>query len=452
LPDNGPGATFSKEEIMKIIRTNDAEFERYFKQIRERGRVFDPELWTSVGRIVEDVALRGDEALFDYTAKWDGHVVTAATIEASPEERKEAAAQVDPEDLAILRLAAGRIQRFHERQRQEEWSVTDEAGVELGQSILPLSRVGIYAPGGLACYPSTILMTAIPARIAGVGEIILVTPSRDGQLHPLIAAAAELGGVIRIFKIGGAQAIAALAFGTASVPRVDKIVGPGNAYVAAAKKMVFGRVAIDMIAGPSEVLIIADGTGDAAFAAADLLAQAEHDEMASAVLLTPDEAFAEDVVAEVTRQLGNLSRKGIASRSLAAFGAAVVTRDLGEAVALANRFAPEHLELMVQNPRQLLPEIRNAGAVFLGIYTPEALGDYMAGPNHVLPTGGTARFASPLGVYDFIKRTSLLSFSQEALLRYGKQTARFAEMEGLDGHGKSVRLRLLSPVIPPSGR
>ena len=228
------------------------------------------------------MARRGDEALFDYTARWDGHAVTAATVEASAEERRDAAAQVVPEDLEILRLAAGRIERFHERQRQEGWSVADEEGVELGQRILPLARVGIYAPGGLACYPSTVLMTAIPARIAGVGEIILVTPSRDGRLHPLIAAAAELGGVNRIFKIGGAQAIAALAFGTASIPAVDKIVGPGNAYVAAAKKMVFGRVAIDMIAGPSEVLIIADGTGEAAFAAADLLAQAEHDETASA--------------------------------------------------------------------------------------------------------------------------------------------------------------------------
>ncbi len=427
---------------MKTIRTSDAEFESCFNQIRERGRVFDPELWASVGRIVEDVALRGDEALFAYTAKWDGHAITAATVEASVEERKEAAARMDPEDLEILRLAARRIERFHQRQRQEGWSVKDEEGIELGQSLLPLSRVGIYAPGGLACYPSTVLMTAIPARIAGVGEIILVTPSRDGQLHPLIAAAAELGGVTRIFKVGGAQAIAALAFGTASVPRVDKIVGPGNAYVAAAKKMVFGRVAIDMIAGPSEVLIIADGTGDAAFAAADMLAQAEHDETASAVLLTPDAAFAEAVASEVARQLEGLTRKGIASRSLAAFGAAVVTRDLAEAVALANRFAPEHLELMVQNPRQLLAEIRNAGAVFLGMYTPEALGDYMAGPNHVLPTGGTARFASPLGVYDFVKRTSILSFTREALLRYGAQTARFTDLEGLDGHGKSVRLRM----------
>jgi histidinol dehydrogenase len=427
---------------MKIIRTDSAEFEGHFRRIRERGRVFDPELWAAVGRIVEDVGRRGDEALFDYTARWDGHAVTAATVEASAVERKAATAQVLPEDLEILRLAAGRIERFHEHQRCEGWSVADEEGVELGQRILPLAHVGIYAPGGLACYPSTVLMTAIPARIAGVGEIILVTPSRDGRLHPLIAAAAEMGGVNRIFKIGGAQAIAALAFGTASIPRVDKIVGPGNAYVAAAKKMVFGQVGIDMIAGPSEVLIIADGTGDAAYAAADLLAQAEHDEMAGAVILTPDEAFARAVAEEVDRQLADLPRKEIASRSLDAFGAAVVTRDLAEAVALANRFAPEHLELMVQNPPELLAEIRSAGAIFLGMHTPEALGDYMAGPNHVLPTGGTARFASPLGVYDFIKRTSILSFSREALERYGRPNARFAELEGLDGHGNSVRLRL----------
>jgi histidinol dehydrogenase len=427
---------------MKIIRTDDAEFEGEFRRIRERGKAFDPELWTAVGRIVDDVAGRGDEALFEYTARWDGHSVTAATVEALTEEIREAAAQVAPDDLAVLRLAAQRIERFHERQRQEGWSVADEAGVTLGQTVLPLARVGLYAPGGLASYPSTVLMTAIPARIAGVGEIILVSPTKDGRLSPLIAAAAVLGGVTRIFKIGGAQAIAALAFGTVSVPQVDKIVGPGNAFVATAKKMVFGRVAIDMIAGPSEVLVIADGTGEAAFAAADLLAQAEHDELASAVLLTPDEAYAQSVAAEVERQLGAFARKEIASRSLAAYGAAVVTRDLAEAVALANRFAPEHLELMVQNPRELLPGIRNAGAIFLGMYTPEALGDYMAGPNHVLPTGGTARFASPLGVYDFIKRTSVLEFSREALERYGKQTGRFAALEGLEGHGRSVLQRM----------
>ncbi|MEI7672308.1 MAG: histidinol dehydrogenase [Deltaproteobacteria bacterium] len=427
---------------MKIIRTDSEEFEIHFRRIRERGRVFDPELWAAVGRIVDEVGRRGDEALFEYTARWDGHVLTAATVETSVAERTAAVKQVPPKDLEILRLAAGRISHFHKYQRQEGWSTAEEEGVELGQRVLPLERVAIYAPGGTACYPSTVLMTSIPARIAGVSEICLVTPSRDGRLHPLIAAAAELGGVNRIFKIGGAQAIAALAFGTASIPQVDKIVGPGNVYVAAAKKMVFGQVGIDMIAGPSEVLIIADGTGDAAHAAADLLAQAEHDEMAGAVLLTPDEIFAGAVAAEVDRQLETFKRKEIALRAFADFGALVVTRDLAEAIVLANRFAPEHLELMVQNPGDLLSQIRNAGAIFMGMHTPEALGDYTAGPNHVLPTGGTARFASPLGVYDFVKRTSVLSFSREALKRYGNATAHFAEMEGLEGHGRSVRLRL----------
>ena len=427
---------------MEIIRTDSTEFEGRFRMIRERGRLFDPGLWAEVGRIVEEVDRRRDEALFEYTARWDGHAVTAETVEASAEERKAAAAKIPPEDREVLRLAGERIERFHKHQRREGWMVSDEEGVELGQRILPLERVGIYAPGGLASYPSTVLMTAIPARIAGVREIILVTPSRDGRLQPMIAAAAEIGGVNRIFKIGGAQAIAALAFGTESVPRVDKIVGPGNAYVAAAKKMVFGRVAIDMIAGPSEILIIADGTGDAAFAAADLLAQAEHDEMAGAVLLTPDESFAKTVAEEIENLLADLPRREIAARALEAFGGLVVTRNLAEAVALANRFAPEHLELMVQNPRELLPELRNAGAIFLGSHTPEALGDYVAGPSHVLPTGGTARFSSPLGVDDFVKRTSVLSFSQKGLERYAKTAVRLAEMECLEGHGRSVRLRL----------
>lgn len=430
---------------MNIIRTDSEAFEGRFREIRERGRAFDPSLWAEVAQIVDAVGRRGDEALFDYTARWDGHAVTAATVEASAQERAAAAAQLAPEDREMLRLAAGRIARYHERQCQEGWSIADEAGIELGQRILPLERVGIYAPGGLASYPSTVLMTAIPARIAGVGEIILVTPSRDGRIRPLIAAAAELAGVHRIFKIGGAQAVAALAFGTESIPRVDKIVGPGNAYVAAAKQMVFGRVAIDMIAGPSEILVIADGSGDAACAAADMLAQAEHDDTASAVLLTPDAAYAETVAEQVKQQLEKLARREIARRSLEAFGAVVVTRDIEEAVALANRFAPEHLELMVRHPGALLPGIHSAGAVFLGMNTPEALGDYVAGPSHVLPTGGTARFSSPLGVYDFIKRTSILSFSREALGRYGSETIRFAELEGLGGHGESVRCRLAAP-------
>ncbi|MCK9362939.1 MAG: histidinol dehydrogenase [Syntrophales bacterium] len=427
---------------MRIIQADSGEFEEYFKQLTGRGQVFDAQLWNTVGAIVEAVRVRGDEALFEYTARWDGFAVAAATVEVSPEEWQAAAKQAAPEEIEIMNLSADRIARFHEHQRQESWFINDEEGVELGQLVRPLERVGIYAPGGRACYPSTVLMTAIPARIAGVAEIILTTPCRDGVLPPLIAAAAKLAGVTRIFKIGGAQAVAALAFGTESVPRVDKIVGPGNRYVAAAKKMVFGQVAIDMIAGPSEVLVIADKTGNAAYVAADMLAQAEHDEMAGAVLMTPHAAFAREAAAELSRQMAHLERKEIAARALQNYGAAIITRDLDEAIMLANRFAPEHLELMVENPRAYLPRLCNAGAVFLGTSTPEALGDYMAGPNHVLPTGGTARFASPLGVYDFFKRTSVLSFSQTALARYGEPTARFADLEGLYGHGRSVRLRL----------
>jgi len=430
--------------MLKVIRAESREFGIFFKQLRERGQVFDAELTKMVADVVEDVRRRGDEALFAYTARWDNHPVNAATVEVSPEEWREAAGRVDAETIALIRLAAARIGKFHERQRMESWSVSDEDGVELGQMVIPLERVGIYAPGGLASYPSTVLMTAIPARIAGVREIILTTPCPGGALAPLIAAAAEIAGVTRIFRIGGAQAVAALAYGTESVPRVDKIVGPGNKYVAAAKKMVFGQAAIDMIAGPSEVLVIADKTGHAAWAAADMLAQAEHDENAGAVLMTPDEVFADDVADEVERQLNNLERRAIASRSLERYGAAIITRDLDEAIELANQFAPEHLELMVDNPQAYLPRIRNAGAVFMGRSTPEALGDYMAGPNHVLPTGGTARFASPLGVYDFYKRTSVLAFSGEALTRYAEPTARFADLEGLFGHARSVRLRLKS--------
>lgn len=427
---------------MNIIRTRDKAFEETFRRIRQRGKLFDDNLWTVVRGIVDDVAARGDKALFEYTKKFDGVVLDAASVEVSPREREDAVARVGREDFEILELAAGRIESFHRKQVSESWSFSEEEGIELGQRITPLERIGIYAPGGLAAYPSTVLMAAIPARIAGVGEIILVSPDREGGVKPLIAAAAKLSGVARIFKIGGAQAIAALAFGTESVPRVDKIVGPGNAYVAAAKKMVYGQVAIDMIAGPSEVVVIADGKADAVSVAADLLAQAEHDVMASAVLLTPEETLARRVGSEVERQLERLPKKSIAARSLEDFGAAFITADMDEAVAIANRFAPEHLELMVENPRELLEHIRHAGAVFLGYSTPEAIGDYIAGPNHILPTGGTARFSSPLGVYDFVRRTSILNFSPDSLRKYGRQGERFARMEGLDGHGESIAVRL----------
>ena len=427
---------------MKIIHTEDPAFAETFLRIRQRGKVFDEENWGIVQGIVADVVKNGDEALFRYTEKFDGMSLNSQTVEATQEEIEAALSSVSPEDWRVLKLAAERIERFHRQQAVPSWLAAEEAGIELGQRVLPLERVGIYAPGGRAVYPSTVLMAAIPARIAGVSEIVLVTPSKSRSLHPLIVAAARLGGVNRIFKIGGAQAVAALAYGTASVPAVDKIVGPGNAYVAAAKKLVFGQVAIDMIAGPSEVLIVADETAVAVHVAADLLAQAEHDVMASAVLLTPVAALARQVAAAVEDQLPQLSRREVARQSLAEFGILIVTKDLEEACLIADRFAPEHLELMVADPAAALKKVKNAGAAFLGGTTPETLGDYMAGPNHILPTGGTARFSSPRGVYDFVKRTSILNFSPESLQKYGREAAYFAELEGFDAHARSVTLRL----------
>jgi histidinol dehydrogenase len=426
---------------MKIIKANAAEFEDFFRDLRLRGGAHSPELLSSVARIVSDVASRGDKALFKYTAKFDGYKLTSAIVEVTAAEKKTALSRVEPEDLKVIKLAARRIEDYHRHQVAQSFMVKKESGMEMGQRILPLKRVGIYAPGGKASYPSTILMAAIPARIAGVEEIILVSPARDGLLNPLIAAAAEVSGVQRIFKVGGAQAIAALAYGTKTIPQVDKIVGPGNAYVAAAKKLVFGQVDIDMIAGPSEVVVIADSTANASFAAADMLAQLEHDEMAAAILLTTSEKLANDVSREIHQQINTLSRKTIIEKSLAQYGAIIIAESIDEAVNIANLFAPEHLELMVKNPAKILGKVRNAGSVFLGSFTPEALGDYLAGTNHILPTAGTARFSSPLGVYDFYKRMSVLSFSREAFKKLSKQTAHFAQREGLDAHANSVLVR-----------
>ncbi|MEI6608127.1 MAG: histidinol dehydrogenase [Deltaproteobacteria bacterium] len=426
---------------MKIIRADDAGFAEFFHKLRLRGGGFSAELLATVADIISEVATKGDEALFDYTAKFDGHQLVATTVEVTDKEREESLALVAPVDLEVIKLAARRIEDYHRHQITQGYMVSSEAGVELGQIVLPLQRVGIYAPGGKAFYPSTLLMAAIPARIAGVEEIIVVSPSKDGRLNPLIAAAAEVCGVRRIFKIGGAQAIAALAYGTKSIPRVDKIVGPGNAYVAAAKKLVFGQVAIDMIAGPSEVVIIADKTANASFVAADMLAQAEHDEMAAAVLLTPLAEMARDVSMQIDRQLKTLPRKKIMEESLGNYGAIIITEDIAQAVELANQFAPEHLELMMENPSEILKQVRRAGSVFLGSFTPEALGDYIAGANHILPTQGTARFSSPLGVYDFYKRMSVLSFSEEAFGKLSQQTAHFAKIEGLEAHANSVIVR-----------
>lgn len=426
---------------MKIIRADATEFRDFFQELRRRGGAFTPDLLANVAQIIHDVSVRGDEALFHYTKKFDGHDLTAATLEVTDAERKEALAKVKTQDRDVIRFAAQRIEKYHRHQIASGYSIVDEDGVELGQRILPLQRAGIYAPGGKAFYPSTLLMAAIPARIAGVQEIILASPVKDGQLNPLIAAAADVAQVNRIFKIGGAQAIAALAYGTQTIPRVDKIVGPGNAYVAAAKKLVFGQVAIDMIAGPSEVVIIADQTANPSYAAADMLAQAEHDEMAAAVLFTPYPDLACRVAGEIEKQLQKLPKKGIIEKSLIQYGAIIITSGIGQAVELTNLFAPEHLELMVENPKDILEQIHNAGSVFLGSHTPEALGDYIAGSNHILPTEGTARFSSPLGVYDFYKRMSVLSFTQAAFEKLSGQTRHFAQMEGLDAHANSVHVR-----------
>ena len=426
---------------MKVIKSSAKGFEKFFKELRKRGGSCSPQFLSSVAKIVSDVAIAGDKALFKYTSKFDGYKLNAATVEVKSTEKKKALSLVKPEDLKVMKLAARRIEKYHRHQVAHGFMVKKESGVQLGQRILPLRRVGIYAPGGKASYPSTILMAAIPARIAGVKEIILASPAKDGKLNPLVAAAAEISGIKSIFKIGGAQAVAALAYGTKTIPQVDKIVGPGNAYVAAAKKLVFGQVDIDMIAGPSEVVVIADSTAKAPLAAADMLAQIEHDEMAAAVLLTPSEKLAGEVLKEINRQIKTSSRKRIIEKSLNKYCAIIITRSIDDAVDIANIFAPEHLELMVKNPNKILDKIRNAGSVFLGSFTPEALGDYLAGTNHILPTGGTARFSSPLGVYDFYKRMSVLSFSRQAFDKLSAQTASFARMEGLDAHANSVLVR-----------
>ena len=427
---------------MKILGSSDRRFKEVFDRIKSRGRVSDRTLEGVVRTIIDDVRRRGDKALFKYGKKFDKVSLDLRTIEVRPVEIKEALSRLDNRALKVLKLAARRIEKYHKKQVARSWSFKDGEGIELGQEIRPIERVGIYAPGGLAAYPSTVLMAAIPARIAGVREVVLATPPGRSGVNPFILAAAKIAGVDRVFKMGGAQAIAALAYGTESVPAVDKIVGPGNAYVAMAKRMVFGTVGIDMIAGPSEIMIICDGKTDPAVMAADLLSQAEHDELASSILLTTDRAFARSVAREVDLQLGELPRRNIARKAIEKYGLIIITGDLDEALEIVNRFAPEHLELVVANPKKALRKVKNAGAVFLGPSTPEVLGDYLAGPNHILPTGGTARFSSPLGVYDFVKRTSVISFSAGALRKYGAEAEAFARLEGLEAHGRAITKRL----------
>ncbi len=428
---------------MQFLDINDKEFDARFAAVLARGEETGRDVEEAVAGIIADVRGRGDAALLDYTRRFDRmEVDSVVALQVSEAEFDKAFAQVRDDDLAALKLAVERVARFHEKQKQETWLSTDEKDILLGQKVTPLEKVGIYVPGGKASYPSSVIMNAVPARVAGVGELIMVAPTPGGEINPHVLVAASLAGVDRIFRIGGAQAIAALAYGTETIPRVEKITGPGNIYVATAKKLVFGRVGIDMIAGPSEILVINDGSGDPAHVAADLLSQAEHDELASAILITTDRAFAEKVAAEVERQLGELSRESIARASWEKYGAIIVAGDLNEAVAFTNRIAPEHLELAVVNPFALLPLVQNAGAIFLGHFTPEAAGDYLAGPNHTLPTGGTARFFSPLSVEDFVKKSSIIFMAEEGLRRLGKDIVRIAGLEGLEAHARSVSIRL----------
>ncbi len=427
---------------MRILKTGDRNFPRLFKGIVTRGATAAEEVEATVRSILQDVKTGGDAALIRLSEKYDNNKITVKNLRIAERDIKKSPQKIPAADLSSLTRACGRIEAFHCRQLQQSWISADTPGEIVGQLVRPLERVGIYVPGGKAVYPSSVLMNAIPARVAGVAEIIMVTPGSGKGINPVLLAAADLCGIRSVFQIGGAQAIAALAYGTASVPKVDKIVGPGNIYVATAKKLVYGDVDIDMIAGPSEILIISDGSGSPACAAADMLSQAEHDEMACSILVTTDEVFARRVANELAAQIKKLKRTAIAARSLENHGAIIITRTLAEAVQLANDAAPEHLELAVANPWDLLPQIKNAGAVFLGHYSPEALGDYLAGPNHVLPTGGTARFFSPLSVDDFLKKTSLISFTREALQAVGQDVIRIADAEHLDAHASSVKVRL----------
>ena len=395
----------------------------------------------TVAEIIRHVREARDAALYEYGEKFDGVRLTSLTV--TPEEIEEALTLVEPKFLTILEKAAQNIRRFHEKQVRNSFILNEENGVVIGQKIIPVDRAGLYVPGGTAAYPSTVLMDAIPAKIAGCREVVMVTPpGKDGKVNPVILAAAHVAGIDRIFKVGGAQAVAALAYGTESIPKVDKIVGPGNAYVAEAKKQVFGTVSIDMIAGPSEILIVTDGKSSPRHLAADLLSQAEHDRMASAVLVTDSAELAAAVQAELEVQIPQLSRSEIARVSIDKGGKIIVAPDLNTAIDIANEIAPEHLELCVDNPFDYLDAIRHAGSIFMGRNCPEALGDYFAGPNHTLPTSGTARFSSPLSVDDFIKKTQYTYYTKDALARVAKDVAFFAEKEGLTAHAKSAVIRL----------
>ncbi len=429
---------------MKIKRLSSraADFEAALTQLLAFEATADEKLEATVAAILADVKKRGDEAVLEYTRKFDRlPLADAAAMELPKSELKAAFDGLPATQRSALEQAARRVTDYHEKQVQTSWSYTDADGTMLGQQVTPLDRAGLYVPGGKAAYPSSVLMNALPAKVAGVGELIMVVPTPDGVKNPLVLAAAHLSGVDRVFTIGGAQAVAALAYGTATVPRVDKIVGPGNAYVASAKRRVFGVCGIDMVAGPSEILVICDGRTDPDWIAMDLFSQAEHDELAQSILVSPDAEFIERVAQSASRLLEQMPRKDIIRTALEGRGALIHVADMDEACAIGNRIAPEHLELSVEDPQAWLPKIRHAGAIFMGRYTSESLGDYCAGPNHVLPTSGTARFSSPLGVYDFQKRSSLIQVSASGAQKLGEIASELAFGEGLQAHAQSALFR-----------
>ncbi len=421
--------------MIRIMKFSEVSPEDVFARVEPTLNVED-----IVTDIIYNVRKKGDAALYEYCEKFDKAKLTSLLV--SEEEIEEAFSSVEPEFIEILRKAASNIRKFHEKQVRNSFIINDEDGIVIGQKVIPVDRAGLYVPGGTAAYPSTVLMDSIPAKTAGCREVVMVTPpGKDGKVNPVILAAAKIAGIDKIFKLGGAQAVAALAYGTQSVPKVDKIVGPGNAFVAEAKKQVFGQVSIDMIAGPSEILIVADGKSDASHLAADLLSQAEHDKMASAVLVTDCPLLAEKVSEELEKQIPQLLRAEIARASIDNNGKIIVADNLKQAIEIANEIAPEHLELCVDNPFDYLDSIRHAGSVFMGRNCPEALGDYFAGPNHTLPTSGTARFSSPLSVDDFVKKTQYTYYTRDALSKVAKDVAFFAEKEGLTAHARSAVIR-----------
>jgi histidinol dehydrogenase len=427
---------------MILINTANRDWKEKLDSLLDRMRTTPPEVDSTVREIIRGIKDRGDAALFEYTRVYDGFDPEQEGLLITGEEISKAAARVPSEIYAALETAAQRIERFHRNQKEQSWYFTDETGSLLGQQVTAVESVGIYIPGGRNAFPSTILMNVIPAKIAGVDQIVVVSPTPEGRLNETLLAAAHVAGVDRIYRIGGAQAIAALAYGTKSIPKAHKVVGPGNIYVAHAKRLLQGIIGIDAFAGPSEILVIADGGANPKVVVSDLLSQAEHDAMASSILVTPSERLAGAVLEILNTEAETLPRKDTIRASLDAHGACIITKDLEEAVTIANHVAPEHLELMVENAHEYLGRIRNAGAVFLGYMSPEAMGDYIAGPNHTLPTGSTARFSSPLGVYDFTKRTSVISLSAQAIDRLGPMAALIARAEDLEAHARSVECRL----------